>query len=803
VTAIPAGDVESFYITGYGQVPREVRELLIFVGSPGDLPEERSVVREAALSVTSSMSELGIRLSVYGWEEQQPARGRPQELINQQVDTCDIFIGLMYRRWGSPTGEFTSGFEEEFHRVMQRPANDDFPKVALFFKNIDADTLGDPGEGVAKVLAFKREQQNSRDLLYKEFSDAPAFKLLVISYLTKIITSIVSPTLANSPESPAPNPSPVAVITDKSIDNGRRQVGDTLQAYAGIFKDPPVIPTTDGRSSLDRDRLLLFALAVNSAGQELPVHVANSLYLRRHYLEMLEMESVLWLRTFASDVSRSSSWQTPRSVPAWGIVTGADASKPIDLVVLGNYLAAQAIGDDASVVAGIFILLRQIRVRPELFWDNSKNPVDRWLAILSLQHIPDAVFAYIIEVATDKDSAMIEALIQRASDSKVAASLNIIRDYLTKGLSAVEDTIKAQLPATEWLIHLIKLHLSGLSCEFLREIVSISRIPVEVRISSLSRLIDSGELTAMMVTKILTGRDQPIQDCLLAGIDKIDQSTLNQVFLNLDKSKMDTSIYTQVLGSVADIDTLKRSLESNPLNIDSWAALAWKTGNERAGAAREIMDSDLSAHEDVLSSVEEAAPGKKLSDFIKAQFRKAALELIMRLPVEDRDDEDIERARRELAKDHWLTRDTAEMAIASFGTSADLPTLLQMITKSHLRRERDHIARSIIRIGGLEMARLLTSDSNEDIAQMGAHSLAESDLSSDEELRAVLYNQHASVRLIALEALVERSERSQLEELLTAYPKQAQSYYYNVVVELDQILYGPNSNDSDQQSVLP
>jgi hypothetical protein len=114
-------------------MPIEVREIVVFVASPGNLLDERVSVRRAADSVNASVgSKFGVRLDVTGWEEVQPEFGRPQEQINHLVEDCDIFIGLVNRRWGSPTGTHSSGFEEEFERAVARRANSNYRILASF-----------------------------------------------------------------------------------------------------------------------------------------------------------------------------------------------------------------------------------------------------------------------------------------------------------------------------------------------------------------------------------------------------------------------------------------------------------------------------------------------------------------------------------------------------------------------------------------------------------------------------------------------------------------------------------------------
>src|SRR5665647_1604702 len=82
---------------------------------------EPTVVRATVDSVNRAVARtLGIQLELLGWEDVLPGASRPQELINDDVDRCQLFVGMLHKRWGTPTGTHSSGFEEEFERAKSR-----------------------------------------------------------------------------------------------------------------------------------------------------------------------------------------------------------------------------------------------------------------------------------------------------------------------------------------------------------------------------------------------------------------------------------------------------------------------------------------------------------------------------------------------------------------------------------------------------------------------------------------------------------------------------------------------------------
>ena len=155
------------------QRSNRIRVLRVFLASPSDLGEERERAHVAVEAINRSVARsLGWHVELLGWEDTLPGVSRPQALINAAVDTCDLFIGLLWERWGSPTGAYSSGFEEEFERARRRRATSGAPEIWLLFKEITPRFSDDPGEQLRKVLAFRRQQENRRELLFHEFAGA-------------------------------------------------------------------------------------------------------------------------------------------------------------------------------------------------------------------------------------------------------------------------------------------------------------------------------------------------------------------------------------------------------------------------------------------------------------------------------------------------------------------------------------------------------------------------------------------------------------------------------------------------------
>ena len=173
----------------------EIRKIIkVFLASPGDLSEERSAAKTVIDDINDDFSAaLGYHTELIAWEDTLPGPGRPQEVINRDLDGCDLFIGMLWKRWGmhpGGSGEYTSGFEEEYCRSSARYQAQKQPYITLLFKDIEPSAMADPGPQLKKVLEFKDKIFAERKLLTWTFADRAAFekkfRKCVIGYITSL-----------------------------------------------------------------------------------------------------------------------------------------------------------------------------------------------------------------------------------------------------------------------------------------------------------------------------------------------------------------------------------------------------------------------------------------------------------------------------------------------------------------------------------------------------------------------------------------------------------------------------------------
>jgi len=161
-------------------MPYQATVIPIMIASPGDVFEEREVIREVVHNwnyINSARTK--VILIPAGWETHTaPELGtRPQELINSRIlKDCDLLIGVFWTRLGTPTGKSESGTVEEIeeHIKAGKPAMIYFSSKPAAPESIDA-------KQYSSLKAFK---ERCRELgLVEEFDNIIDFKDKVTNHL--------------------------------------------------------------------------------------------------------------------------------------------------------------------------------------------------------------------------------------------------------------------------------------------------------------------------------------------------------------------------------------------------------------------------------------------------------------------------------------------------------------------------------------------------------------------------------------------------------------------------------------------
>ena len=160
---------------------KNVRLINVFLASPGDVVQENQSVREILESINRTLGEeKGVQLKVVNWKTDSfPSYGGDaQALLNDQIADMgryDLFIGIMWNRFGTATPRAGSGTEEELLRAVESFEKIGSPQIMFYFNQAPHSfKSAEEAEQKMKVLAFKKNLE-LKSLPY-EYNDLDDFK---------------------------------------------------------------------------------------------------------------------------------------------------------------------------------------------------------------------------------------------------------------------------------------------------------------------------------------------------------------------------------------------------------------------------------------------------------------------------------------------------------------------------------------------------------------------------------------------------------------------------------------------------
>ena len=163
----------------------------VFLASPSDLNDERELLEEIVEELNlSTFNNSGIKIELVKWETHvNPGIGKyPQQVVNTDINNdYDIFIGLLWSKFGTPTQEYTSGTEEEFYSAYSKYQESPLSvSIMFYFKQAAIPMDKIDTEGIDAIRKFK-SSLGEKGVLYWDYNTIEEFqKLLRIQLARKI-----------------------------------------------------------------------------------------------------------------------------------------------------------------------------------------------------------------------------------------------------------------------------------------------------------------------------------------------------------------------------------------------------------------------------------------------------------------------------------------------------------------------------------------------------------------------------------------------------------------------------------------
>ena len=181
---------------------RTFRKLRVFVACPGDVEDEKQRLAKVIESLQFDAEGHGFVLQQAEWRQCIPALGAPQQVIFDQLkpEAWDIFIGILWTRFGTPCGihepgtdrELT-GTEAEILKAIEINKAHERPRVLIYRSTRPPNSLKDVhGAQLQSIDDFLKdcEASGKHPALVKLYQQPDEFERLVSEHLRKTLTTI-------------------------------------------------------------------------------------------------------------------------------------------------------------------------------------------------------------------------------------------------------------------------------------------------------------------------------------------------------------------------------------------------------------------------------------------------------------------------------------------------------------------------------------------------------------------------------------------------------------------------------------
>jgi len=774
--------------------------LTIFLASPGDLNSERQIVHNAVERVNKVLSRrTGWHMELLGWEDTLPGYSRSQELINKDVDLCGLFIRILWRRWGSESGKYSSGFEEEFVRARNRRRETKEPELWLFFKSIDDETKRDPGEQLKKVLKFQEEQIRNKELLFKEFDDTNQWDRMIYDHIMSYILDL-------SPQSPEEiyKEKAISIDTskkkdaDKSTDEKKTEVSYPAELVK-VFSETNEKFLNNQKISLDiwdavRIYLQTTVWFANAHISEVfGNHEINLVYEKRKEWTLTDSERWFLFRSFISDQYDNR--------PGWFWLSNYTEKEVIKFLIL---LSLRDSND--SVREGAIKLIYETGMSVE------KEIISKWLKNNNKEIVLNA-----IKIINNSRNIQLLELLERFIEHKDASireeALNskiVILYYIRP-----DESFKLLIDSGAKLPEVINQTLNDMSLKVDKKNLfdALKKAESHIRLFC-SKYLRSAKLLTKEDCQFIFKDPDPLvrKEGLLGYIDlghEVEMDFINKLFPEPKEQEKGLLGYTlQPVQANEFWPMIFKKRKSTELltelnfyqlqSIEAYRILLsqyFKTIEHRVrrdlddefeGLRKESESMLRNKYGDVAESIYQGLDDDTIT-YIKSRFISAAID---GLAVHGKKS-DLKYARKYICNtSHNVADEGAIQILKKYGNSSDVDILLKAASNAYGKTKIEALETayklSLNKAGFLNQ---LFEMEDEKTTSIAIKILSSNILPKKSEIvKSLLKNKNGDNRMKGLSIYLKNQTLKEIESFLSEYIAQ-ETYYYNIISWVDKLLY--------------
>lgn len=494
-------------------MPDTRKIIRVFLASPGDLQDERRAAKAVVDEFNKLWADaLGYHVELIGWEDTISQYGRPQRTINQDLERCELVIGIMWKRWGTPpskSGPFTSGFEEEFETSLTSRRSTGRPELALFFKEIDKELLRDPGEELKKVVAFREKIIAEKELLFESFKELSDFEGKVRASITAYVQKLRNAESQKlSSETQATPTEPRQVMQDEQPARDPAIAAESARFLRSFLTAAE--SSADKYTATEVARLRLVATTVKEPGNDdtaIGAHDANLLFAQRSVLILDRREEIGLVRSGLENF-------TSENVPLWHWYMEVDGFEMGLLCMYSFFQVGHRVQANALLAARLIEEPLPISKEwPREFFLQS------WLNKDAPSEQKSAALAYLAECGVPEDIPSIKEEFDRTNYQTRSASVDaILRINLRQGREqAIRSLYELQPDSVDrQLLARLFEKDAALDGEILVE--GTSHRSASVRRIAAAILAKRGKLAVSDAERLLTDADEDVRYIALTAL---------------------------------------------------------------------------------------------------------------------------------------------------------------------------------------------------------------------------------------------------------------------------------------------
>jgi hypothetical protein len=791
----------------YSQVvPAADRTINVFLASPSDVDDERELVLDVIQRVNEAVARpLGWYIRAWGWELRRPGLGRAQDLINPEVDTCDVLIGILHAEFGTPTGDYESGFEEEFERVRHRRDAGEHVDAFIYLREL-GDVAADP-----RNLAFR--ERLKQVALYDTYASLGVLRAKATEHLSGLVAEFVSESSRHAQQegrgtAAPPSPEPIAELEAGATPaEGATSLRAVAAALSGEHDD-------SDESGLNRLTLLRAHLATSAelstrvTSSLMHVHDLMRLYEERDDISLSERERYFIARSMVGLGSLGAGWgllprATEEEIGTLAAVDGAEEVRTGALTHLGSVgldAFARGIAETTNQPAAV-VLASLWEIQED---GGPRRALVRALTRSTIEDV-DLLLACIAAEEGDTQASAFEALGNRLLTSDPSAALDLLIDKP----SWMPDDAEERLAA--------RVHELGK--ERLTELYVGSRQTRRIAMRLLER---AGWLDDSEVHLALRDDDDEVRrGALRAALSRGLPLELGEA---IEALRRDDQWAGDDEATELRVEFLKRGDPDWLLGSARWdkldflgvnairAAMAQGYPQAFQRAERDLGDPEIAraeARDAIAASVEDDAERRAKLEETDRYARTFDIVyvsgLLEGLAEFGTRASDADLARPYLQDSHPTVAEAAAEVLLRVGAAQDLDALVAYASSSYGARRR-RVLQRILELrpdGAWLLSAVEQVEGSESFVGHALDAIAAHGLSlSDQRLDELLRFSNDGVRRNALRIVIAGKNVDQLRALMDGYVQAPRYRYYDVIASLDRLIYAPDSVQAETKHQL-